>query len=245
MARKNEALFKPFLFADQDLDALVADLAPPPGALAEAKSRLDAGDPGEAEVVLTAAMLTRPDEVGAWHRLALAAAQVRRGNRAAATRTLRTLADASGESRIRLWAWTALRGLGVAPPPDVADRVEGVVAEVEGGHGVETLAAYADGSARYLLANGAKVIWDAPDDRLARAVTGVIAAAERSVAATAPGRRPGEPGPGMARLTVLTPAGARASEESLADAAADSSPRAALFGAVTELLKQVLALAKW
>src|SRR5262249_58503713 len=69
MARKNEALFKPFLFADQELDALVADLAPRAGALAEAKSKLDAGDPGEAEVVLTAAMLTRPDEVGAWHRL--------------------------------------------------------------------------------------------------------------------------------------------------------------------------------
>src|SRR5262249_54396909 len=45
MARKNEALFKPFLFADQELDALVADLAPRAGALAEAKSKLDAGDP--------------------------------------------------------------------------------------------------------------------------------------------------------------------------------------------------------
>src|SRR5262249_58413925 len=80
MARKNEALFKPFLFADQELDALVADLAPRAGALAEAKSKLDAGDPGEAEVVLTAAMLTRPDEVGAWHRLAPPPAPGRRGD---------------------------------------------------------------------------------------------------------------------------------------------------------------------
>src|SRR5262245_38916152 len=155
MARKNVALFKPFLFADQELDALLADLAPPAGALAEAKAKLDAGDPGEAEVVLTAAMLTRPDEVGAWHRLALAAAQARRGNAAAAPRTLRTLAETTRESRIRLWAWTALRGLGAAPAPEVATTVEGVVAEVDGGHGVETLAAYRDGTARYLLANGA------------------------------------------------------------------------------------------
>jgi hypothetical protein len=245
MAGKNEALFKPFLFADQELDALVADLAPPSGALAEAKGKLDAGDPAEAEVVLTAAMLTRPDEVGAWHKLALAAAQARRGNRAAAVRTLRALADTTRESRIRLWAWTALRGLEVAPPDDVARSVEGVIAEVDGGHGVETLAAYADGTARYLLASGAKVIWDAPDDRLAKTIGAVIAAGHRSLGATEPGRRPGEPGPGMARLTLLTPAGARASEEPLAEAAAESSPRAALFAAVTELLTRVLKLARW
>jgi hypothetical protein len=245
MARKNEALFKPLLFADQALDVLVADMAPPPGALAEAQAKLAAGDAAEAEVVLTAAMLTRPDEIGAWHRLALAAAQTRRGNHAAATRTLRGVADGTRDSRLRLFAWTALRGLGVAPPGDVADSVEGVIAEVDGGHGVETLAAYADGTARYLLATGAKVIWDAPDDRLAKPIAAVIAAGAGAVATTTPGRRPGEPGPGQARLTLLTPAGPRASEESLAQAAGDASPRAALFGAVTDLLRQVLAIAKW
>jgi hypothetical protein len=245
MARKNEALFKPFLFADQDLEALVADLAPPAGVLAEAKAKLAAGDAAEAEVVLTAAMLTRPDEVGAWHRLALAAAQARRGNATAATRTLRGLADTSREARIRLWAWNALRGLGATPPADVADRVDGVVAEVDGGHGVETLAAYADGSARYLLPTGAKFIWDAPDDRLAKPIAAVIGAAGAAVPATTPGRRAGEPGAGMARLTLLTPAGARASEEPLADAAGDASPRAALFAAVTALLQQILAITKW
>jgi hypothetical protein len=242
---KKEALFKPFLFADQGLDDLVRDIAPKGGPLADAATHLRDGDPIEAEIVITAAMISRPDEVGDWHRLLLAAALARKGNPAGAANLLRQLTSSSTDSRIRLWSWTALRGLGETPDAATAARVEGVIAEVEVGEGVDTLAAYRDGTARYLLHSGAKVIWDAPDKRLAAAIDACIAAAEAAAAQLAPGRLPGEPASGLARLTALTAAGPRAAEEPLAEIAREGGPRAPLFGAVTTLLEQVLAIAKW
>jgi hypothetical protein len=245
MAGKNEALFKPFLFADQELRALVDGLAVKGGALGEALAHLRAGNPGEAEVVLASAMLTAPTEVGGWHKLVLAAAQSARGNEAAAIRTLRNLADASKESRIRLWTWLALRRRGVEPDAALARRVDGVVVEVEGGRGVETLAAYADGTARYLLPTGQRLVWEAPDGRLAQPIAAVVAGAGAVLDALAPGRLPGEPGAATARMTALTPGGPRAAEEPLADAAAATSPRAAFFTAATALLAKLIEIAGW
>jgi hypothetical protein len=245
MAGKNAGLFKPFLFADQDLDTLAVEMVPPKGELAEAAEHLRAGDPAEAEVVLASAIAVRPDVVGGWHSLLLAVAQSRRGNDGAAVKTLRALAERAPESRIVLWAWHALRTRGVVPEGAAGDRVEGVIVEVEGGEGVDTLAAYADGTARYLVPSGARVIWDAPDKRLTDAIARVVAAGQASLAATTPGRLPGEPGKGMARMTLLTRGGPRSAEEPLADAASNASPRAPLFAAATTLLEKILAITKW
>jgi len=167
------------------------------------------------------------------------------GKTAAATRTLRGLAGSSKEARIRLWCWQALRGLGSAPTADEGRKVEGVVVEVETGHGVETLAAYADGTARYLLPTGAKVIWDAPDARLERAVADVIAGAGTILDLLAPGRLPGEPGANTARMTVLSPSGPRAADEPLDTAVTEASRFAPLFGPATTLMQKIVALAKW
>jgi hypothetical protein len=245
MAGKNEALFKPFLFADQHLDDLVRDIAPRGGPLADAAARLREGDPGEAEVVITTAMISRPDEVGAWHRLLLAAALERKGNRAGAVAALRQLLASAKESRIRLWTWTALRGLGEPPDAGQAAAVEGAVFEVDTGRGAETLAAYADGTARYLLPSGARFVWDAPDKRLAPLIDAVVAAAGAISADLPLGRLPGEPGRDIARITLLTPAGPRAVEEPVAEIASQASARAPLFAAATALLSAILAIAGW
>lgn len=242
---KREALFKPFFFADQGLDELARDIAPRGGPLADAAARLREGDAVEAEVILASAMVARPDEVGDWHRVLLAAAQSRKGNTAGAVATLRQLLATTTDSRMRLWSWTALRGLGEAPDGAAAATVEGVIVEVEVGKGVDTLAAYRDGKARYLLHSGAKVIWDAPDQRLGPAVAATIAAADRIATDLPAGRLAGEPGPGQARITLLTASGPRAVEEPLADIGKDPSPRAPLFGEATTLLEQILTLAKW
>jgi len=245
MAGKNAALFKPFLFADQDLDTLVDTMAAKGGALGEALEHLRAGRAAEAEVALASALLSMPTEITPWHRLALAVAQRRRGKDDAARRTLRALADSTKESRIRLWTWTALRGLGVEPDQAAGRRVDGVVVEVDSGSGVETLAAYADGTARYLLPNGRPFIWDAPDGRLAAAIADVMTAATELAPALAGGRLPAEPAAHMARMTVLRASGPRATDETLDAAAASGTPAAKLFSAATALLTQVLALAGW
>jgi hypothetical protein len=235
MAGKKEALFKPFLFADQDLDALVAELAPRAGALAEAVAHLRAGKPREAEVVIASAILTDPSDIGAWHRLTLASAQARGGKTPAAVRTLRNLLDGARESRIRLWTWQALRALGAAPPSEQATTVEGAVVEVGIEAGVDTLAVYADGTARLLQASGDRVLWDRPDDRLKPATDAVLAGAATLVDDAQPGRLPGEPAGGTARLTLLLPGGLRSLEEPVAVAASDAGRLAPLFGPATAL----------
>ena len=66
------------------------------------------------------------------------------------------------ESRIKLWAWKGLRELGEQPPADVADEVQGVVCELHNEAGVGTIAAYADGRARWLGGQSEITVWDAP-----------------------------------------------------------------------------------
>jgi hypothetical protein len=67
------------------------------------------------------------------------------------------------ETRTLLWVWSALRELGEKPAPKVAFEVSGVVLEVPSGGAYDTLAAYVDGSARYLNFSGKAIFWDAED----------------------------------------------------------------------------------
>jgi hypothetical protein len=67
------------------------------------------------------------------------------------------------ETRVQLWVWSALRELGERPDPKSGTEVLGVVVELPMRGGYDTLAAYQDGSARYLNFSGAAIFWDAPD----------------------------------------------------------------------------------
>jgi len=67
------------------------------------------------------------------------------------------------ETRAQLWVWSALRELGEQPDPKSGTEVLGVVIEIPMEAGYDTLAAYQDGSARYLNFSGSVVFWDAPD----------------------------------------------------------------------------------
>src|SRR6267142_5896966 len=75
------------------------------------------------------------------------------------------IASAEGlESRQLLQAWHFLRQAGFPPPADQAKLVLGVVAQmpVQGSH--DLLAAYRDGSARYLNYSGKAVVWEDRSD---------------------------------------------------------------------------------
>ena len=72
------------------------------------------------------------------------------------------LALPNPETRIQLWAWKALRKLGEQPPPDVADKVQGVVCELHNEAGVGTLAAYTDGRARWFGGQGNVILYELP-----------------------------------------------------------------------------------
>jgi hypothetical protein len=70
------------------------------------------------------------------------------------------------ETRLQLWVWSGLRELGEQPEPKSAWEVLGVVVEVPMQGAYDTLAAYQDGSARYLNYSGRAILWDAPDETI-------------------------------------------------------------------------------
>lgn len=87
------------------------------------------------------------------------------GKKSEAISMLRKVLDTPDlESRLTLWVWSALRELGEKPDPKMAFQVIGVVVEVPSGGAYDTLAAYMDGSARYLNFSGKAIFWDQKDE---------------------------------------------------------------------------------
>jgi hypothetical protein len=96
-----------------------------------------------------------------WDSFERARQLARAGHRDEAVRIWQQIASAPGlESRQTLQAWHFLRQAGQLPPPDQARHVLGVTVEMPVRKGHDLLAAYRDGTARYLNYSGKAVIWD-------------------------------------------------------------------------------------
>ena len=120
------------------------------------------------------------------------------------------------ESRIGLWAWKGLRKLGEQPPADVADQIQGVVCELHNEAGVGTLAAYADGRARWIGSGGNALVWEVPgsDAQINDLITKLLTAAEPLVdaAPVSETHRTPEPNVDHFRVSILTYRGIRTVE---------------------------------
>jgi hypothetical protein len=143
--------FYDLLFADQHLEELILDMEFPPGSpLHAARARIWEGRFEEASAIGSS---KGDDPVAA---LVVALARIK-GN-LGAKRTLLALAeDPQKESRMRAWAWTALRRMGEQPSGAWAGDILGVVVEVpihKPGDKpiIDVIAAYSDGSARAIVA---------------------------------------------------------------------------------------------
>ncbi|MGH7298384.1 MAG: hypothetical protein ACRELB_25820 [Polyangiaceae bacterium] len=106
------------------------------------------------------------------------------------------------ETRLQLWAWKTR-----PPPPDVADRVLGVVVEARLPQATPAFALYADGRARYLDSD-CLIAWELPEVEFARAWLALL---QSGTAAARPGRARQHIEPGEVRVTLLTPSGPRTS----------------------------------
>jgi hypothetical protein len=84
--------------------------------------------------------------------------------------------------------------------------VRGVVVDVGLDEGVDTVAGFGDGTARYLNHSGAAVVWEAPDQDVAARVEALLVAAGPILEVTGPidGATPAPPAAGLAQLAVLT-----------------------------------------
>lgn len=153
-------------------------------------------------------------------------------------------ADESAESRTRLQAWTSLRAAGVDVPAAVAQRVLGVVVHVPIDDLHDVLAAYADGSVRYLNHSGAATVVEPPAPaEVAAAASRLLAAGAEVVPMIGPWDEPALPElpPGHARLLMLTPSGPCFGQGPFDVLVAD--PKAGgLFDAATGLLQAVVGL---
>jgi hypothetical protein len=146
-------------------------------------------------------------------------------------------------SRHVLQAWDALRLMAVAPPAAVAKNVLGVVVDAPVETGVDTLAAYADGTARYLNYSGSVVVWDAPDARLAELVQAVVAAGEVIAGKIGPWEGPRPPLPsGQMRLSMLTPSGLHFGQAPF-DVLAREPMAAPLINAAVQLMQALVEVA--
>ncbi|MGH7131290.1 MAG: hypothetical protein ACREJO_05030 [Phycisphaerales bacterium] len=148
--------------------------------------------------------------VSPWSEFAAARAALAKGDQRAALTALGAVVDTVGlEARHYLVAWQAMRELGVAVPATHAKQVLGVVVEVAVENGVDLVAAYADGSARYYNFTGAGVVIDTPPPQIRTLVDNLIAAAVPVVQLIGPWDKPrlGPPTGDGVRVNFLTPSG--------------------------------------
>jgi hypothetical protein len=94
----------------------------------------------------------------------------------------------------------------IEPTADDARRARGVVIDVGLDGGLDTLAGYEDGTARYLNQGGGAIVWEARDPSIDQAIKALIAAAQAVVERGGPldGPRPAAPPAGYAALWILT-----------------------------------------
>ena len=204
----NVARFTELLFCDQTLQALVTSL-----------DKDVASD-------------------GAWMLLTKAAEHIQHGDVARGAELLLELAgNPTMETRVLLWSWAALRCLGFHPKSYEADDIQGVVMQVPLENGIDVLAAYIDGTARYVNQGGKAIIWEITDAAITAIIRkvlesckdlpGVVAAASRN-----------DPARDFVRVTMLTFSGNRFAEVSMQYL--DSSPIKQVLSIGAELLAKLI-----
>ncbi len=141
-----------------------------------------------------------------WVLMAAAHVKLKMEEAAEAGRLLRAVTLISNEARLRLWAWHNLRQLGKYPSPDLARQVLGVIIEVPFEERLDVLAAYADGTARYINHQGGMIVWDRVDETITPLVMSVVREAQ-PIGLAMEDRIDDNIPTDQVRLSVLTPGG--------------------------------------
>jgi hypothetical protein len=170
--------------------------------------------------------------------MAAAHVKLKMNEAAEAGRLLRAVTLISTEARVRLWAWHNLRQLGKYPSPDLARQVLGVVIEVPFETRQDTLAAYADGTARYINHQGGVIVWDRMDEIITPLVMNVIRETQ-PLGAPQEERSDDAVPADQVRLSVLTPGGIYAWQGTALENLALSK----VFAGMADLLRTMVRIA--
>jgi hypothetical protein len=173
-----------------------------------------------------------------WKRLARAAECLRSDEKDRALALLQEIVNIPNlETRILLWSWTALRNLGVNPKPREARAIMGVVIEVPMGNGNDILAAYADGTARYVNHTGKIIVWDL-SDTLIRDIISKLLESCKYVYTETPTRLGDRSANDSVKVTVLTLGGNRCTEIPMQSLGSNPINEVLTIGA--ELMEQLI-----
>lgn len=132
------------------------------------------------------------------------------GNKQDAALALHEILNSDGlGSILRLQAWNGLREMGYAPGSDIEKELCGVIIEVGMDEGLDVLAGYADGSARYLNYSGKLIVYEGGPGPVATRAAALLEACEPIVQRIGVWEqpRPASPATGAMRLSMLTPNG--------------------------------------
>ncbi len=222
------------LFPDWDLESLLLNVDPTrEDDFSFVVASIQAGQLVEAEEWLANEIERYP-----WVLMAAAHVKLKMEETAEAGRLLRAVTLISNEARLRLWAWHNLRQLGKYPSPDLARQALGVIIEVPFQERMDVLAAYADGTARYINHQGGMIVWDRTDETITPLVMNVIREA-LPVGAPQEDRLDDPIPPEEVRLSVLTPGGIHVWQ----GVAAENLPLTKMFAHMADLLRALVQMA--
>ena len=160
-----------------------------------------------------------------WSAFVSARSHLATGNQNAAIDCWRQIIQQSDlEPRHHLQAWHFLRQQGQQPPPELAKQVLGVVVEVGMPEGLDIIAAYKDGSARYYNYSGAGIVWEHPDTSIDPSINPLFEVGSQVVQHIGVWNQPRPPVPPRdhARISLLTPSGLHFGQGELAALSKDS-----------------------
>lgn len=144
---------------------------------------------------------------------------------------VRTIAeDHDEESRVRILACNWLRENGHPVP---AHELLGVIVEVPLEEGLDVLAAYADGTVRYINQTGKFAVFEGSQDAVAASAKALVETAKpalRQATLAARGRKP-PPGPGHLRIGFLASDGLYFTQGTFATLAKDARASSAIQSA--------------
>jgi hypothetical protein len=143
------------------------------------------------------------------------------------------------EPRHYLQAWHFLRQYQVQPPDEESAVVHGMVIEVSMGvQGLDLLAAYSDGTARYYNYSGSGIVWERPSELLDAEIDAFLDAGRKAAhyVGVWEGPRPPAPPPDQVRVSMLTPGGLRFGQGTFQALNAEELGRM-LIGAGTALMQ--------
>ena len=181
-----------------------------------------------------------------WVCFAAASQRLAAGDPPGAIAALKKILPMRGlEVRLYLQAWHSLRTLGQFPPLDRAREIQGVVVEVALDRGLDIIAAYADGSARYFNYSGVAIVWDVRDAEIDRMVSELLSVGQSLVEVSEPwdGPRPPAPPIGAVRINALTFGGLHFGQGSFQAISQDGLGGLALRGAF-DLMQTLVAKIK-